>query len=184
MVISYLSAVISRITRHYKNNRLTLHAHSITKHQNEKFYVTLSHMYHGVATPTPHHQRTLVPISRFLSCHPQSRNDEDDTQGISWHLHLCQDEALQLCGERTEGKVFRGLTRSMVNYPLRKWITTAGIKKHISFHLARHRGFYIRQITNRLTCLLMKVGNDKETSELLYSTLFCHFKEPLYLLQR
>ena len=30
------------------------------------------------------------------------------------------DEALQLCGERTEGKVFRGLTRSMVNYPLRK----------------------------------------------------------------
>ncbi len=25
----------------------------------------------------------------------------------------------------------------------------------------------------------MKIGNDKETSELLYSTLFCHFKEPL-----
>lgn len=48
------------------------------------------------------------------------------------------DEALQLCGERTEGKVFRGLTRSMVNYPLRKWITTAGIKKHISFHCFRH----------------------------------------------
>lgn len=34
---------------------------------------------------------------------------------------LISDEALQLCGERTEGKVFRGLTRSMVNYPLRKW---------------------------------------------------------------
>ncbi|OFP33306.1 hypothetical protein HMPREF2992_10745 [Prevotella sp. HMSC069G02] len=26
----------------------------------------------------------------------------------------------------------------------------------------------------------MKGGNDKETSELLYSTLFCHFKEPLF----
>lgn len=48
------------------------------------------------------------------------------------------DEALQLCGERTEGKVFRGLTRSMVNYPLRKWIAAAGIKKHISFHCFRH----------------------------------------------
>ena len=29
----------------------------------------------------------------------------------------------------------------------------------------------------------MKIGNDKETSKFLYSTLFCHFKEPLYLLQ-
>ena len=48
------------------------------------------------------------------------------------------DEALQLCGERTEGKVFRELTRSMVNYPLRKWIAAAGIKKHISFHCFRH----------------------------------------------
>lgn len=60
----------------------------------------------------------------------------------------------------------------------------AGIAFPFTTHTARHRGFYKRQITNRLTCLLMKVGNDKETSELLYSTLFCHFKEPLYLLQR
>jgi len=30
----------------------------------------------------------------------------------------------------------------------------------------------------------MKAGNDKETSDLLYSTLFCHFKEPLCLSQR
>ena len=29
----------------------------------------------------------------------------------------------------------------------------------------------------------MKAGNDKETSELLYSTLFCHFKELFYLMQ-
>ena len=48
-----------------------------------------------------------------------------------------RDEALQLCGEHTDGKVFRGLIRSMVNYPLRKWIAAAGIKKHISFHLKR-----------------------------------------------
>ncbi len=48
------------------------------------------------------------------------------------------DEALQLCGEHTDGKVFRGLTRSLVNHPLRKWIAAAGIKKHISFHCFRH----------------------------------------------
>ena len=29
-----------------------------------------------------------------------------------------------------------------------------------------------------------KRGGDKETSELLYSTLFCHFKEPLYLIAK
>ncbi|AVM52413.1 excisionase family DNA binding protein [Bacteroides zoogleoformans] len=51
-------------------------------------------------------------------------------------------------------------------------------------HTRRHRDFYKHQIINRLNCLPMKVGNDKETSELLYSTLICHFKEPLCLLQR
>lgn len=48
------------------------------------------------------------------------------------------DEALELCGERSTGKVFRGLTRSMINYPLKKWIAAAGIKKHITFHCFRH----------------------------------------------
>lgn len=55
---------------------------------------------------------------------------------------------------------------------------------YVVFHLARHRGFYKHQIINRLYCLSIKGGNDKETSELLYSILFCHFKEPLYLMQR
>ncbi|SUB78391.1 site-specific tyrosine recombinase XerC [Porphyromonas macacae] len=50
----------------------------------------------------------------------------------------------------------------------------------IVFHTRRHREFYKRQIINRLCCSLIKGGNDKETSKLLYSTLFCHFKEPLF----
>lgn len=29
-------------------------------------------------------------------------------------------EALSLCGERGEGKVFKGISRSMINYPLKK----------------------------------------------------------------
>ena len=47
-------------------------------------------------------------------------------------------EALSLCGERGEGKVFKGLSRSMINYPLKKWIKEAGISKYITFHCFRH----------------------------------------------
>lgn len=47
-------------------------------------------------------------------------------------------EALELCGERGEGKVFKGLTRSMINVPLKNWIEASGIKKHITFHCFRH----------------------------------------------
>ena len=51
-------------------------------------------------------------------------------------------EALELCGERTEGKVFKGLTRSMTNIPLKEWIKTAGIEKSISFHTASHNKIF------------------------------------------
>ena len=47
-------------------------------------------------------------------------------------------EAIELCGEESTGKVFKGLTRSMVNYPLKKWIKQAGIEKNITFHGFRH----------------------------------------------
>ena len=47
-------------------------------------------------------------------------------------------EALELCGEWGTGKVFKGLTRSMTHHPLKQWIAEAGIRKHITFHLARH----------------------------------------------
>ena len=48
------------------------------------------------------------------------------------------DETLELCGERSEGKVFKGFKRSMSHHPLRKWIKQAGINKKISFHCFRH----------------------------------------------
>ncbi len=48
------------------------------------------------------------------------------------------DEALELCGERGDGRVFRGLERSMIQHPLQKWLRQAGIEKHITFHVARH----------------------------------------------
>ena len=97
------------------------------------------------------------------------------------------DGLLSLIGEDPEN-----LDSSIFNLPtyesccksVKRWVKRAGINKHISWHMARHRGFYKHPIINRLNYLSMKGGNDKETSELLYSTLFCHFKEPLCLLQR
>jgi integrase len=48
------------------------------------------------------------------------------------------DEALELCGTRGKGKVFKGLQRSMTQQPLKAWIVSAGITKHITFHCFRH----------------------------------------------
>ena len=51
-------------------------------------------------------------------------------------------QALQLCGERSsndEALVFEGLTdASWISRPLKVWIEASGIKKHITFHVARH----------------------------------------------
>ena len=97
------------------------------------------------------------------------------------------DGLLSLIGEDPEN-----LDSSIFNLPtyesccksVKRWVKRAGINKHISWHCLRHRDFYKHQIINRLYCLSIKGGNDKETSELLYSILFCHFKEPLCLMQR
>jgi len=48
------------------------------------------------------------------------------------------DETLALCGERSEGLIFKGLKRHMVNHPLKEWIKSAGISRRITFHCARH----------------------------------------------
>lgn len=48
------------------------------------------------------------------------------------------DEALELCGERRTGKVFKGLQKSMTQQPLKDWVANAGITKHITFHCFRH----------------------------------------------
>ncbi len=48
------------------------------------------------------------------------------------------DEALELCGHREEGQVFKGLTYALVQKELDDWIEDAGIGKHITFHCFRH----------------------------------------------
>lgn len=48
------------------------------------------------------------------------------------------NETFQLIKPRSKGKVFPGLTIEMFNHPLRKWIKSSGITKHITFHSFRH----------------------------------------------
>lgn len=48
------------------------------------------------------------------------------------------EEALALCGERSTGQVFNGLTKALLPLYLKGWIRSAGITKHITFHCFRH----------------------------------------------
>ena len=48
------------------------------------------------------------------------------------------DEALALCGERSTGQVFKGMTQALLPLYLKDWIKSAGITKHITFHQRRH----------------------------------------------
>lgn len=83
--------------------------------------------------------------------------------------------------EEGESKLFaKSHKYHQLNEALKAVGQACGIRQALTFHCSRHREFYKRQIINRLCCSLIKGGNDKETSKLLYSTLFCHFKEPLF----
>ena len=117
----------------------------------------------------------LHPIAETIISHCRKANHNDLTTG--------QDE--QTMKEKGDGFVFHpDSSRSVMNSKLYFVGKACGISQRLSFHMARHRDFYKHQIINRLYCLSIKGGNDKETSELLYSILFCHFKEPLCLMQR
>lgn len=49
------------------------------------------------------------------------------------------EQALSYCGPRMKsGLVFEGFTKSMLQYPLKQWLKSAGITKKISFHCFRH----------------------------------------------
>lgn len=74
---------------------------------------------------------TLAPDQGYCIRIRTQKTSTEATLPISY-------EAYELCGEPSSGKVFKGLQRSMINYPLKKWIKQAGIMKHITFHCFRH----------------------------------------------
>lgn len=79
------------------------------------------------------HWRNILPASDGGYC-MRLRTEKTETETT---LPI-SDEALKLCGERHDGKVFEGLCRAMIYEPLRKWVASAGITKHITFHCFRH----------------------------------------------
>lgn len=60
-------------------------------------------------------------------------------------------EAFELCGEVGTGKVFKGLSRSMINYPLKNWLKKAKIQKHITFHHVQAQYFFFFTENKRFT---------------------------------
>lgn len=76
----------------------------------------------------------IVPNIKGTGYNMRLRTEKTEAEAI-WPL---SPDAMELCGLREEGAVFKGLTRSMLNKPLKKWLTDAGITKHITFHGFRH----------------------------------------------
>ena len=62
------------------------------------------------------------------------RTEKTDTEAT---LPLT-DEAYRLCGKRSTGLVFKNLKRYNTHAPLKEWVESAGITKHITFHCFRH----------------------------------------------
>ena len=76
----------------------------------------------------------IVPNIKGTGYDMRIRTEKTETEAT---LPISPD-ALELCGPMGNGLVFKGLTRSMLNKPLKAWLTAAGITKHISFHSFRH----------------------------------------------
>ncbi len=56
----------------------------------------------------------------------------------SAEFHPISDHAYALLGDRSNGKIFKGLSYSLVDRLLPVWLKAAGIVKHITFHCFRH----------------------------------------------
>ena len=76
----------------------------------------------------------IVPNIKGTGYNMRIRTEKTETEAT---LPVGSD-ALELCGPRESGLVFKDLTRSMLNKPLKKWLAAAGITKHITFHAGRH----------------------------------------------
>ena len=57
-----------------------------------------------------------------------------------WEDIFISEEALEWCGPRGEGKVFKRFTKSMTQHYFYQWLEAAGITdtKHVTFHCLRH----------------------------------------------
>jgi integrase len=144
----------------FKENRIKeniaesiVHAKEVNK---KREFLTLDEVKMLAATPC---EKPVLKAASLFSCMTGLRISDilrlewDDIRKSAdggWCMHIItkktkteailplSDEALELCGERKDGKVFEGLTMSYLALYLKDWIKAAGITKPISFHGFRH----------------------------------------------
>ena len=122
----------------------------------KKEFLTLAEVKQLVATPARYRysNKRLCSVAwpvcvSAIFCNSRGNISRWDRTEVIWFAYVLKkteeetnlpvsDETLALCGERSEGLVFKGLKRHMVNHPLKEWLKSAGITRRISFHSMRH----------------------------------------------
>lgn len=107
-------------------------------------------------------------------------NFKQDKTDVPDYLPI-SEQAYLLCGERQSPNrlVFEGLmSPSWINSPLKRWIASAGIAKHITFHCARHT-FATLQLTSGTSIFTVSkmLGHTNVRTTQIYSHLVDKKKE-------
>lgn len=89
------------------------------------------------------------------------------------------EEALLLCGEPlSSGNIFQGLQKCWTHQPLKEWIKSAGITKHITFHCFRHT-YATLQVSAGISIYTVSkmLGHKNVTTTQIYADLIDAAKE-------
>lgn len=104
---------------------------------------------------------------------------QQKTKGVEYMP--ISDQAYQLCGKRGDEDrlVFEGLQDpSWISKPVKRWVETAGITKHITFHCFRHT-YATLQLTNGTDIYTVSkmLGHKKVTTTQIYAKIVDEKKE-------
>lgn len=82
------------------------------------------------------------------------------------------DEAYGLLGERGEGLIFEDFKDKMLQGPLQRWLTAAGITKKITFHVSRHSfGSLHVEMGTDMAVIQAYLGHKNITTTQIYSKI-------------
>ncbi len=82
------------------------------------------------------------------------------------------DEAYGLLGERCEGLIFNGFKDKMLQGPLKRWLSAAGITKKITFHCTRHSfGSLHVEMGTDMAVIQAYLGHKNITTTQIYSKM-------------
>ena len=82
------------------------------------------------------------------------------------------DEAYGLLGERHEGLIFEGFKDKMLQGPLKRWLSAAGITKKITFHCTRHSfGSLHVEMGTDMAVIQACLGHKNITTTQIYSKM-------------